>query len=130
MNDRNRFVKAYSAFAPEKILKKLFKQLIVKILKSLFRLCIENYYTESKIVLNLFCRAQNFLSEVTEGIIVTIVHVIPQVSKMRAYIFNYKIHVHEIMLCMTFYKTTRFNYLINRDTFFCCSCPFYPKFLC
>jgi hypothetical protein len=28
------------------------------------------------------------------------VHVIPQVSKMKAYIFNYKIHVHEIMLCM------------------------------
>jgi hypothetical protein len=38
-----------------------------------------------------------------------IVHVIPQVSKMKAYIFNYKIHVHEIMLCMIFYKTTRFN---------------------
>jgi hypothetical protein len=37
-----------------------------------------------------------------------IVHVIPQVSKMKAYIFNYKIHVHEIMLCMIFYKT-RFN---------------------
>jgi hypothetical protein len=32
-----------------------------------------------------------------------IVHVIPQVSKMKAYIFNYKIHVHEIMLCMIFY---------------------------
>jgi hypothetical protein len=27
-----------------------------------------------------------------------IVHVIPQVSKMKAYIFNYKIHVYEIML--------------------------------
>jgi hypothetical protein len=38
-----------------------------------------------------------------------IVHVIPQVSKMKAYIFNYKVHVHEIMLCMIFYKTTRFN---------------------
>jgi hypothetical protein len=26
-----------------------------------------------------------------------IVHVIPQVSKMKAYIFNYKIHVHDIL---------------------------------
>jgi hypothetical protein len=38
-----------------------------------------------------------------------LVHVMPQVSKMKVYIFNYKIHVHEIMLCMIFYKTTRFN---------------------
>jgi hypothetical protein len=38
-----------------------------------------------------------------------IVHVILQVSKMKAYIFNYKIHVHDNMLCMILYKTTRFN---------------------
>jgi hypothetical protein len=33
-----------------------------------------------------------------------IVHVIPQVSKIKAYIFNYKIHMHEIMLCIIFYN--------------------------
>jgi hypothetical protein len=30
------------------------------------------------------------------------VHVIPQVGRMKAYIFNYKIHVHDNRLCIIY----------------------------
>jgi hypothetical protein len=40
---------------------------------------------------------------------VTIVYLIPQVSRIIAYIFNYKSHVHDNMLCITFIKQDSIN---------------------
>jgi inorganic pyrophosphatase/exopolyphosphatase len=51
-----------------------------------------------------------------------IVHVIPQVSKMKAYIFNYKIHVHDNMLRMILYRvihergTSEFLFAVTNNT--------------